>query len=159
MAKFNALFAFVGIWMLYFFPLYQGALELSEPNRIIKKFQKEGKDYPKVSPWYWLLPPLKIKKEKERGIRILQDSIAKKEIDQLFRYFNKAVAWFYIAVAGVLNGVVATNDLFEAFGQERFWLRLVIDLLLIMGGFFHIRYRFDHRRKERIMTKIFARHK
>ena len=159
--KIYAVLTFCGVWLLYVFPLYQGALELSEPNKMLKRFQKSGNKYPKVSPWYWLFPPLKIHKEKIRGIKMLRDNISsKKEMDRLFRYFNKAVAWYYIAIAGVLNGIVATHELFAVYSlQEHFISMIVFDCILILAGLYHVHYRLNDARKNRLLTKIFQSEK
>ncbi|EOT41137.1 MULTISPECIES: hypothetical protein [Enterococcus] len=159
--KFYTILTFCGVWLLYIFPLYQGALELTEPNRLLKKFQKTGDHYPKISPWYWLIPPLKIQKEKNRGIKILRHNIKnEKEMDRLYRYFNKAVAWYYIAIAGVLNGIVATHEFFTVFFQNKYFLGMIsVDILLIIAGFYHVHYRLKNTRKKRLMKKIFTNDK
>lgn len=154
--KIYALLTFGGVWLLYIFPLYQGALELSEPSKMLSRFKHKQKKYPKISPWYWLIPPLKISKEKQRGIKILQDHLtSQKEMDRLFRYFNKAVAWYYIAIAGVLNGIVATRELLLTFDCDSLWAVVLVSVILVIIGFYHIHYRLNKERKNRVLTKIF----
>lgn len=155
--KSYAVIAFVGVWMLFSFPLYQGALELSEPNRILAKFIADDERYPKISPWYWVFPPLKINLEKKRGIKILQENIeGVSQQNELYRYFNKAVGWFYIAIAGLLNGLVVTHDLIEKLGWSIGWLgTFVIDLMMVAGGVIHVMYRFNPKRQENMMKRLF----
>lgn len=155
------LLTFVGVWMLYIFPLYQGIEELSEQKRVLRKFSVGGKKYPQVSPWWWLLPPVKISKEKQRGIKILKDNFSEEEdVRALFHFFNKTTGWFYIAIAGLLNGIVATAELAAALpftvplvGQ------LAVDLVIIVSGLLHARYRVSRRREQRLIEQLAGRRK
>ncbi|KRO17723.1 hypothetical protein [Lacticaseibacillus saniviri] len=151
--------AFIGGWMLYFYPLYQGVLELSEQKRVIDKFRGTDVAYPPVSPWYWLLPPLKISKEKQRGIQILRDRVdQEEESDELLRFFNRATAWFYIALAGILNGIVVTGTMLDQWWPAAsVWLSIGLDLVMIALGVVHVRYRMGRRRGQKLMTRLFNR--
>ena len=52
---------FVGSWVLVAGPIYQGAVELSEMNVDMSAIRSQAKTIPppeRVSPWWWLLPPV-----------------------------------------------------------------------------------------------------
>ncbi|WP_125766754.1 hypothetical protein [Lapidilactobacillus wuchangensis] len=151
-----ACFTFVGVWLLFVFPLYQGVLEVLEQQQIISRFTEANAKYPPVSPWYWLIPPLKVIKEKHRGIRILHDSIgSQEEYHQIFQFLNKAVAWCYIALAGMLNGFVATRELLRAFSWSVNPLSMVaLNILIIALGMLYVYYRVNHHREQRMINKI-----
>lgn len=157
MAILRASLTFIGVWLLYIFPLYQGVLEISEQDRIIGKFQQADNKYAPVSSWYWLLPPLKIKKEKERGIRILRENIhGQEEIHALTNFLNKAVAWFYIALAGILNGLVATYDLIDVLLKNQILLiSVIVDIFNIVLGIMIVRRRMSSQHKKKIIQRIF----
>lgn len=147
---------FIGTWLLYGFSLYQGALELSDQKRIVDKL-KDTTPYPKVSPWYWLLPPLKLKRERQRLQQILHDRInEQEEAGDLFSFFNRATAWFYIALAGILNGIASTGALMAQFLQKgSIWLSIALDALMIVIGVLHVRYRLAHWRGQRMRARFF----
>lgn len=155
-AKIYVVLTFIGIWMLYVFPLYQGVEELSEQKRVLQKFSAGREKYPQVSPWWWLLPPLKISKEKQRGIKVLKDNFSDEEdVRALFHFFNKTTGWFYIAIAGLLNGIAATAELAAILPfKVPLWGQLGVDLLIIAIGMLHARYRVSRRREQRLVDQL-----
>ena len=57
----------IGDWLLFSFPLNQGLMELSDYKRFVKDFDNSSKSIAKISPWYWIMPNLKIHFEKSRA--------------------------------------------------------------------------------------------
>lgn len=160
MGIWGAILTFIGLWLLYIFPLYQGVLEISEQDKIIGKLsQADEQKYPEISSWYWLIPPLKIRKEKERGIAILRDSLnGKEDIHALFGFLNKATAWFYISLAGILNAIVATYDLVDSITKSyTLLISFIVDILMIIIGVLVVIYRSNRHRKQRILDKIWEK--
>ena len=54
---------FIGAWLLFVGPVYQSALELREEEDARVSMQKALESAPppeRVSPWWWLLPPVAI---------------------------------------------------------------------------------------------------
>lgn len=152
-----AALTFMGIWMLYIFPFYQGVMELPEQQRIVDKFKVDLHKYPKVSKWYWLVPPIKISKEKQCGISILKESVNQEtESHDLFMFFSKATAWFYIAIAGIFNGIVATKELVNAFlHHDQITIALLVDLLMTVVGGVYVRYRMSAKRRQKMAKQLF----
>lgn len=150
-----ATLAFLGDWLLFIFPMYQGVLEISEQKKAMKRFIKKGKKYPDVSPWYWLFPPYKIFLERRRMVHILEDSIdSEKNFFVMQPFMNKATAWFYVALAGLLNGIAATNELLEKFHLELPWpLFLLLIIMLIASGILQVLYRTSKRRQLQQLQK------
>ncbi|MGM0238008.1 hypothetical protein [Enterococcus sp. AZ103] len=150
-----ALLAFLGDWLLFIFPMYQGVLEITEQKKALRRFMKKGKKYPDISLWYWLLPPYKIFLERQRIKRILRDSIdSEKNFFVMQPFMNKATAWFFVAIAGLLNGIAATNDLLEQFKVELPWqLFILLILVLIVSGILQVIYRSSKRRQSQQLQK------
>ncbi|WKT14587.1 hypothetical protein P9166_14490 [Lactococcus lactis] len=148
--------SFIGTWMLYVFPLYQGTLEMSEQQRIISKFNNKDKKFLKVSNWYWLLPFFKIHLEKKRAIEILKDStINERDFKELLSFFDKSLVWIYVSLAGLLNGLVSTHELVEMFTMRSQTLIIIgIDILMVLIGIVHAYYRVTDKRIKKELTKI-----
>lgn len=53
----TTLLEFGSAWLIFTFSLYQGLLELNEQLSVVR--EQKGQSEKKVSPWLWLLPPLK----------------------------------------------------------------------------------------------------
>lgn len=156
MSVIYAMMAFIGSWLLYVFPLYQFILEAAQQQKIIRQFRGNQQKYPEVSPWYWLIPPLKLKYEKERSLKILRDKVVdRQDFDQIYLFLNKGTAWFYIAVAGALNGFVATRGLLDSLKWQIPWLGvLLINGSLLALGIIHVQYRMSHQRRQRFEQKL-----
>lgn len=127
---------FIGDWLLFSFPLLQAALELSEQGNIIGQFKEVGRKYPKVSPWYWLLPPLKLYLERQRVKKIIHDQdFAGIDRKSLSSFSARGTAWFYVALAGACNGIGETRELLEHFhwyhSSLLFWS---VNLFMILLG-------------------------
>ncbi|MBK0083328.1 hypothetical protein IAE51_05340 [Lactococcus sp. S64] len=148
--------SFIGTWMLYVFPLYQGTLEMSEQQRIIGKFTNKDKKFLKISNCYWLLPFLKIHLEKKRAIKILKDSTNnERDYKELLSFFDKSLVWIYVSLAGLLNGLVSTHELVEVFTIRSHTLFILgIDILMLLIGIVHAYYRVTDKRITRELVKI-----
>ena len=127
---------FLGEWFLFSFPLLQGSLELSEQTDVIGHYKESAGQYPKVSPWYWLLPPLKVYLERERVKKMLKSgSFSGVDKRQLRIFSMRATAWFYVAMAGAFNGIGKTKEVLEHFHwSESAWVFWSINgVMLILG--------------------------
>lgn len=67
MSNFIAVISLIGDWLLLSFPLYQGLMELKEFKALLEEFEQVSKRWRPISPWWWLIPPLKVHKERVRG--------------------------------------------------------------------------------------------
>ncbi|WP_261370311.1 hypothetical protein [Weissella cibaria] len=68
----TTLLEFGSAWLIFTFSLYQGLLELNEQLSVVR--EQKGQSERKVSPWLWLLPPLKVRNEKKRTLKILAEN-------------------------------------------------------------------------------------
>ncbi|GLB47482.1 hypothetical protein WR164_14610 [Philodulcilactobacillus myokoensis] len=150
---------FIGAWLLFMFPLYQGILDINDQDlivsNIIKKSRKNKSVFRKnISRFLWLIPPLKVHLERERSLAILRSSNNDANFDDIYSLLNKATAWVYVAFAGVLNGIVATNDLLqEADVSHPIWSLVIISLIMIIISIFYIGYRISDHRKQKLYVK------
>ena len=151
-----AVFVFLGSWTLYIFPMYQGSLEISEQHKVIDQLTNAEKDYPQVPPWLWICPPLKLIKEKKRGIRILREHMTnEQDYHDLLVFSDKATTWLYISVAGLLNGLASTWELIKLVPvPERVLVSILIDVLFIVLGILHILFRRSEYREQRLVKKF-----
>lgn len=138
--NFVIILGFLGEWFLFSFPLLQAFLELTEYQEVISSFKKVGKNYHKISPWFWIIPPLKIYLERKRLKQIISDAdfslVNKKELKS---FELKAIAWFYVSMAGAFNGIGKTGELIHHFGLQPatllFW---VINCVMLILGVMHV---------------------
>lgn len=143
MELFVNLCGFIGVWLLFTFPMYQAFLELSDQAIAFSKIVSEKlAPVEKVSPVYWLIPPLKIRKEKQRALRIIRGlQLETNDLKKLLLYFDKATAWFYVALAGLLNGIYVTYELFGGVGLPRnplpFFGTIVVVIIFCIGSVSH----------------------
>lgn len=130
-------FNLIGAWLLFAFPLYQAFLELSLQaieftNTISNELLSK-----KISPWWWLLPPIKIHKEKQRSIKIIRSiGLSQKTLHELWLFLDKATAWFYVSLAGLLNALSVTYELYLSYkyiNNARLIFSLITLLLLFIS--------------------------
>ncbi|WP_282800725.1 hypothetical protein [Lactococcus lactis] len=132
MEKFVEIIEFIAKWLLFAFPLYQAYIELIEQQKFLNKIVRKSKKYPKISPWYWVIPPLKITLEKKRGLTILSEGlISKRDFEDSIIFGRKATAWFYVSIAGLLEGVAAVYEVFHSFGYQISYFKLVFISVLV----------------------------
>lgn len=151
--------SFIEEWLLFIFPLYQSWLELEEQESTIRALTKDDRQYPKISSWYWVLPFYKIAYEKRRSIEIIQkEGLSSGELKDILRYFDKSTDWFYVSLAGLLNSISTTYEVFEHFNLGHhliaYWLTV---LFLIVFGFINSSYRMGQRRKKTMFAKVLSK--
>lgn len=157
MAFFINLCGFMGVWLLFTFPMYQAFLELSNQAIVFSNMvSKELTPVAKVSPVYWLIPPLKIHKEKQRALVIIRGlHLETNELKRMLLYFDKATAWFYVALGGLLNSIYVTYDLFDAVDLPRtpaiFFSTILVLMILSAGS---VRYRLKTKRIDQKIAAI-----
>ena len=102
------LLEFLSSWLIFTFSLYQGLLELTGQLASVRE-QPIQTSQDKVSPWLWLLPPVKIRKEKERILTILaENQVSRDQLRKVVGFLDKATGWFYVALGGWLLAVAET---------------------------------------------------
>lgn len=139
---------FIGMWCLFSFPLYQAFLELSAQAISFSKQANQRVQVKEVPKRYWLWPPLKIRKEKERALVLIKTMhLNETELKQLLVYLDKATAWFYVSLAGLFNGIYFTYDLYSSQSVVRspwFFLAIVLFMVAICIG--NVVYRLSEKR-------------
>lgn len=141
---------FFGVWGLVSFPLYQAVLELSfNVFNFVKKIPNNFKNT-KISPLLWIIPPLKIYKEKQRVKEIfLSMDMSNEEIKKLWLFLDKATAWFYVSLAGLLNAIYFTYDLYSKYFEHLsiyYYLIVIVGMLVL--SIVNVKYRVSKRRLE-----------
>lgn len=147
MSNFIAVISLIGDWLLLSFPLYQGLMELKEFKALLEEFEQVSKRWRPVSPWWWLIPPLKVHKERMRGNNILREAAdTKRERRQAVNFLDKATAWYFVALAGWLKMITSTYELLEQYEVENVWILAGLVIILTAGGIFNAHYRIDSKR-------------
>ena len=108
---------FLGAWLLFAGPLYQGAIELLEQDRM----SADGRptDLPAPPPpsaWWWLLPPamLTLRRRRSRAYRraVLARLTPQQQAERA-GFMDKAAGWFVVATGGTLIAIKETGELVE----------------------------------------------
>ncbi|GAA3629110.1 hypothetical protein GCM10022297_04840 [Lactobacillus hamsteri] len=150
----------IGAWLLFIFPLYQAMLELDEQVEKVKNKEKNAikkiKTIPKVAPLYWIWPPLKIKLEKKRMLKILSlYDISNDQLEIFSRLVDKATAWFYVALGALLVAIANTHEVFvelyPSLSLEIFWIIIIVITIL---GIMLDRYRMSDYRIKKFIYEL-----
>jgi hypothetical protein len=124
---------FVGAWALFAGPVHQAALELGEEEFDRDQFRSISASYtppPRVSPWWWLVPPIGYVLQHRRSDRVRREMMALLTPEQIagyLSYTNKATGWVFVAVGGLLLATKETWELAEHYEWPVyvFWLGAV----------------------------------
>lgn len=151
MTYFITIVSLLGDWLLFTFPLYQGLMELNDYQELLVGFDEISGKWKMISPWWWLVPVVKIQKERTRGYRILREATkSKSERHRALSFIDKATAWYFVALAGWLKMIASSYEVLEAFGcGEAAWLLIVMVVLMTAGGLFNAYYRIGKKRVSR----------
>lgn len=109
---------FVGAWVLVAGPMYQGAVELGELGRGTAAIRTHANAIPhtRISPWWWLLPPIAYAMTKRRENAWQEQvlaSLTARQRAEFITYSNKAAGWFVVGAGAALIGVKETVELVE----------------------------------------------
>lgn len=149
------LLEFLSSWLIFTFSLYQGLLELTGQLASVRE-QPIQTSQDKVSPWLWLLPPVKMRKEKERILTILaENQVSRDQLRKVVGFLDKATGWFYVALGGWLLAVAETYLAVAQLTTHgllfKTWLALLILTALgVANGF----YRTSEKRQDRALQQI-----
>ncbi|MFT3835627.1 MAG: hypothetical protein QM723_01350 [Myxococcaceae bacterium] len=121
---------FLGSWLLVAGPVFQAALELQgldfEWGRLRTKMRELAP--PKVSPLWWLVPPVKLILER-RYLRSARErltaTLSAEELEGMMEFTNKSTGWFFVAGGGLLLAINATWEVAEHFKLPS-WLFVVL---------------------------------
>jgi hypothetical protein len=126
---------FAGGWLLFAGPLLQAWLELREETfdrDAMAALVADVPHPPRVSTWWWLLPPVAIYKS-STGQRAYQEAVSRALSDdqraQMLSFSNKANAWFVVAGGAYL---IAVKETWEAVEKFELWPGLFWILIVLM---------------------------
>ena len=110
---------FLGAWLLVAGALHQARVELAEEEFERERFE-EAVDVvgppERVSPWWWLLPPLRLylgHRAKERWDRQVWLTLPDEDFDALSSFMSKARGWLLVGTGGLLIASKETWELVE----------------------------------------------
>lgn len=110
---------FLGAWVLVAGPVYQGAVELGEieVDREAIRSQADTTARPqRISPWWWLLPPVayvKVTRIQSAWRDQVMASLTPEQRVQFLTYSNKAAGWFIVGAGAALIGIQQAAELVE----------------------------------------------
>ncbi|MEC3918347.1 hypothetical protein [Nocardia sp. CDC160] len=109
---------FVGAWVLVAGPMYQGAVELGELGINTAEIRERigGMPHPRVSPWWWLIPPVafvKTRRSESAWQRQVLEALSERQRVEFVTYSNKAAGWFVVGGGAALIGVKEAVELVE----------------------------------------------
>lgn len=126
---------FAGGWLLFAGPLIQAWLELREETfdrEAMTAVAAEVPQPPRVSTWWWLLPPVAIYKS-TKGQRAYRAEVtgllSLDQRQQWLSFNNKANAWFVVAGGAFL---IAVKETWEAVEKFEIWGGLFWILIVLM---------------------------
>ncbi len=108
--------AFAGAWLLFAGPIYQAALELGEEGLEREHLQSLVDAVPQpppISAWWWLVPPVKILRQRARSRQFraaFAAALSPGQRESLMTYLSKSLAWMMVAVGGLC---IATKETWE----------------------------------------------
>lgn len=151
--------AFVGDWFLFIYPVYQAGLELQDYRKFLANYREISINVKKISPLWWLIPPYKIWLEKKRGTTILRQAVHdENEFHEAMNFLNKATAWWYVALAGLLNSIQSSYELWELFEIKLNWIFFwLLILLLFFSGIMQVLYRLSDWRFQHMLHIFHAK--
>ncbi|WP_294835693.1 hypothetical protein [uncultured Lactobacillus sp.] len=147
--------SFLGDWLLFAFPFYQGLMELYDYEWFLKEFNQSSKAQPKISPLYWIIPIVKIYLEKKRAVKIL-GSIIKKDSDLriVMSFTDKATAWYFVSLGGWLKMVSSLYEFIGELHEDSILLLVGGTIVLTFLGIFSGYYRLNPKRQRVLISKI-----
>lgn len=125
---------FLGAWLLVAGPLFQAAVELDAQEdrrggltRVARQTER-----PRLSPWWWLLPPVAyvLQRRRQRDVRRqLFDALTAEELEGFVEFTSVATGWALVAAGAFFIAVKETYELAELYAWP---LGVFVALLVVM---------------------------
>lgn len=138
METFVAWCSFIGAWLLVAGSIYQAVLELKDEDierGRIRDRQHKVNPIPKVSAWWWFIPPVKFYLERRRSEAYRNaylNTLTDEEIESLVSFINKSSAWIFVAGGGILIAIKETYELIRPEGFQH----ILLFTATVVGLFF-----------------------
>jgi hypothetical protein len=135
MEYFIVVVGFLGGWLLFAGPLRQAWLELREETFDHEEMEHVVEAVPKpprVSTWWWLLPPvawIKARNGQNEYRKAVTALLTDEQREHWVSFNNKATAWFVVAGGAYL---IAVKETWEAVGEFDLWVGLFWILIVIL---------------------------
>ena len=125
---------FLGAWLLVAGPLFQAAVELDaqEDRRGGVTRLARQTERPRLSPWWWLLPPVAyaLQRRRQRDVRRqLFDALTAEELEGFVEFTSVATGWALVAAGAFFIAVKETYELAELYEWP---LGVFVALLVVM---------------------------
>lgn len=115
----------VGAWLLVGGSIFQAMLELRGYDVVHERVAVCARGLatpPRISVWWWLLPPVYIyrsRRRSERHFRAVIARLAATDVRDFVALYEKAIGWFLVAGGGVLLAAKETLFVAASFGLGR----------------------------------------
>ncbi|MGI3782261.1 MAG: hypothetical protein ACRYG2_15985, partial [Janthinobacterium lividum] len=126
---------FLGAWLLVAGPLFQAAVELDEQGDRragLSRAALQLGGQPRLSPWWWLLPPVAYVKQYRRQRdyrRQVFDALTAEQVEGFVEFTSVATGWSMVAAGAFFIAVKETYEVVELYAWP-LWVFVV--LLLVM---------------------------
>jgi hypothetical protein len=130
---------FVGAWLLVAGPLLQAAIELRDEELDREGFERVQHivELPaRVSPWWWLLPPVAYHKNRKRAEEFRRRTLGALTAEQRAQFVgfsNKATGWFTVAAGAFLIFLKEAWELSELYELPVWVYAVAIVVLTILA--------------------------
>jgi len=124
---------FLGAWLLVAGPLFQAAVELDgqgDRRSGVTRVARQA-DRPRLSPWWWLLPPVAYVLERRRQRQVRQhvfDALTPDEVEGFVEFTSVATGWAMVAAGAFFIAVKETYEVAELYE----WPVAVFVVLLVV---------------------------
>ncbi|PJJ62185.1 hypothetical protein [Compostimonas suwonensis] len=136
----------VGGWLLVAGPIYQAAIELREQEfdrDQIEQAVSAVASPPRLSPWWWLLPPVAYVLQRRRArdhSEALMRALKPEQRMQALSFVNKATGWLIVAFGAFLIAFKETWETTELF-EWPWWVFAVLVVLISLLCVGHATFR------------------
>jgi glyoxylate carboligase len=133
---------FIGGWLLVAGPVWQAAIELREEQidqEAIQAARSSTRPGPRVSKWWWLLPPVAYVKQVRQSKAARQAfhvALTPEQLEQTVNFLNKANGWLVVASGGFLLAVKETWEFIDLLHWPVwvFWALIVVMTILAISN-------------------------
>ncbi|MFI6866730.1 hypothetical protein [Nocardia sp. NPDC050406] len=127
----------VGAWLLVAGPLHQATIELREQGLTDRANLPDPRLRPRrISPWWWLLPPVaywKHHRERDRIKRLALETMSASDIERMLAFSNTALGWLFVAAGATLIAIKETYELVEIGHWHPAWTWIIVATALLFA--------------------------
>lgn len=135
-------FGFFGAWLLVAGPINQAALELQSEDIEFDRIRATTAGVtrpPKVSVWWWLLPPVHFvlsHRRRDEYNRAILRSMSDEDFAAMTSFRSKATGWLLVGAGGLLIAAKETYELIEGLELSLWlWAILVVSMFALSAAY------------------------